>query len=323
MIKQHRGRLALFAVIIVILAWGCYYLFSRANLSLILSRRWDFWAMQIAILSSYFAIATFFVGVLIRGMGVPAKFPDLFLILMTSQSSSYLGPLKLGIPLRIYLFKRMMGASYATGVSATLLAQYIRVLSIVLICALGVIAKYYQYTWMLLVVLLLMGLAVAAAVLCVRWLKRIEPRGKMLIRAKVFVMSMAEKARMVPPRQWIVAGAMALVMNAVMSLSSYCIITSCGGTISFVQILFIDAFAVFVGFVSFMPMGLGTRDATYLFFLTSIGMPRDTVCTVILIQRMIWSLAPIAVGIVSSLIIAARLFRPAGTDPSITASQLE
>jgi uncharacterized protein (TIRG00374 family) len=127
---------------------------------------------------------------------------------------------------------------------------------------------------------------------------------------------LAEKAAMISLSKWILSTAITLLMCAVMTSSSYFIILSCGGTISFSSVLYIDAFALLVGFLSLMPMGLGTRDATYLFLLTSVGIPKETICTIILIQRFIWSGVPIAMGIFSSLILVTKIFRMQGTTDS-------
>jgi len=308
-IKNYRKRIIATIIFVAILVLGCYYLVSHADTSLILSRHWSFWVSQISILLIYFLLATAFLAVLIRAMGVSAPFFDLFLILNTSQSTSYLGPLKLGIPLRIYLFKKVMGASYTTGISATILSQYIRVLAIVIICAAGVITRYWQYKWMLVLVIFLMISAIIVAIFAFRWIKNTQPEKKLLIRIKTFAVSLAEKAAMLSLSKWIVSTAITLLMCVVMTSSSYFIIITCGGTISFANVLYIDAFALLVGFLSLMPMGLGTRDATYLFLLTSAGIPKEIVCTIILIQRFIWSVVPIAMGIVSSLILVAKIFR--------------
>ena len=320
-IKNYRKRIIATVIFVAILVLGCYYLVSHADTSLILSHHWSFWASQISTLLIYFLLATSFLAILIRAMGVSAPFLDLFLILNTSQSSSYLGPLKLGIPLRIYLFKKIMGASYTTGISATILSQYIRVLAIVIICAAGVITRYWQYKWLLSIVIFLMILAIVFALFSFRWIKNTHPKKKLLIRIKTFSISLAEKAAMISVSKWILSTVITLIMCVVMTCSSYFIITTCGGTISFVNILYIDAFALLVGFLSLMPMGIGTRDATYLLLLTAAGLPKEIVCTIILIQRFIWSGVPILMGILSSLFLVAKIFKMHKTSDSIITEQ--
>jgi uncharacterized protein (TIRG00374 family) len=99
---------------------------------------------------------------------------------------------------------------------------------------------------------------------------------------------------------------LSLGLMMLMSLSSSLIISGLGEPIAYLDVLSIDAVSVFVGFVSFMPMGLGTRDATSVFLLRQAGASRDVVYSIIVVQRLIWSLVPFAIGLLSASILWVR-----------------
>lgn len=57
--------------------------------------------------------------------------------------------------------------------------------------------------------------------------------------------------------------------------------------ISFVAALVAANTAFFIGAISMIPMGIGTREATMLFYLDFFGMPPETAIAIITIQRLI------------------------------------
>lgn len=298
--KRPWSRWIFFGFWIVILVTGVTYVVRHADFSIVADLPWDFWGLQVFILLSYLLFAAVLNLIILRRMGVGCSLLEVFLILQASYSASYLGPLKLGVPVRILLFRETLSTSYSKGTSATIAAQGIRLVSLAFVAAVGIGVKFRSYYIHLLVVLGALGIVALMGLLILRLSRLVHVQQRLLERVQSFLVSIYDAMRQIGVGTAIGLGVLSVGLMMLLSFSSFLIIDRFGGQVAYSEILFIDAISVFVGFVSFIPMGLGTRDATSILLLSQAKALQDSALySVVIVQRMIWSLLPLIVGVVS------------------------
>jgi uncharacterized protein (TIRG00374 family) len=99
---------------------------------------------------------------------------------------------------------------------------------------------------------------------------------------------------------------LALAKRVVLAATSYLILNEIGSPLGFRGIIFLQSAAILVGFVSMVPLGLGTKDiATFLLYMR-LGMPPEVSMAMAVLERAIWTLVPFCLGLVCALLTGAR-----------------
>lgn len=305
--QRRRWRNIVLGIIwVALLAWGVSYILRSADLSLIPGQPAGFWLLQALILLIYLGLGSQLVVAILRRMGIACSLPMVFLVMQSSYSSSYLGPVKLGLPLRIVLFNRLFGASYSTATSATLLAQAVRIGMLFLVAVIAVLARFHTYTTEMAIALGTLAALGSMGLIVLKAIRRLDVQQKLLGRLQDFLISIYNTMKSIGWRTVMQITVLAGILIALLSLSSYLVIRQFSQPLSYVEVLFIDAISMSIGLISFMPMGLGTRDATAIFLLHAAGVPEGVSYTVVIVQRMIWALLPFVIGLISASALGAR-----------------
>lgn len=305
--KKTWHKLILFVIWVALIAWGGYYIVHHADLAIIYSLPWSFWVLQAMILLVYLLLGSVLTVVVLRSLKAACPLLRVFCILQTSYSSSYLGPIKLGVPLRIFLFKQMLGVPYSKATSATILTQGIRLSILALVTALGIGIKFQEYYVQLLILIGAAIILLLVILVILRLARRANTQQKIPRRLREFLMSMYGAMKEVGIRAVIEAGLLSTILMLLMSYSSFFTLNQLGEHLAFFDVFLIDAISLFIGFVSFIPMGFGTRDATYILLLQQSKVPPEIAYSITIVQRMIWSLLPFAIGLISASVLGVRL----------------
>lgn len=305
--KSRRWHKIGFGIVWVgLLIWGVVYVLRSADLALMYSQPPGFWLLQALILLVYLVLGSQLVAFILRKMGTTCSLLMIFLAMQASYSTSYLGPIKLGVPLRIVLFNKLFNASYSTATSATLLAQAIRIGALSLLAVIGVLVRFHQYTGQMTIALVTLAVLSGIGWVALKLFSRLQLQQRLLDRLQDFLVSIYHTTKSIGWQAAIILVVKALTLTALLSLSSYLVMRQFNQPLSYLDLLFIDAVSIFIGLISFMPMGLGTRDATAIFLLRSTGVPEEVSYTVVIVQRMIWSLLPFVIGLISANVLGAK-----------------
>jgi len=81
-----------------------------------------------------------------------------------------------------------------------------------------------------------------------------------------------------------------------------------GGSMNVMELVGISAAAFALGFVSFVPMGLGVRDATLVALFVQAGADRDVAIAVAALDRLLSTGVPFLLGLLSAQILGLRAF---------------
>jgi len=264
---------------------------------------------------------------LLAGSGANRSIGQLYLAVTASTAANYSTPLKAGIPLRVYLYKRLMGIGPATA-SALLGLEII--LATLVPAAISFIA--------LLIFLPGGGPAIGAAIVVSvggamavlafvrsgsydRAIARL-PLPRIARRAVAPDGDIVVALRGVPLRSLGAAAGIFAGMFVLVGVRSYCAFQLFGGSMNIVELVGISAAAFTLGSLSLLPMGLGVRDATLVALFVQAGADRDVAIAVAAFDRLLSTGVPLLLGIVSAQILGLRAMTgPEGREIRMTAGR--
>jgi uncharacterized membrane protein YbhN (UPF0104 family) len=213
-------------------------------------------------------------------------------VLFASHSFNYAGPLKLGIPMRLFLFKQILGIPYTAGVASLMATTGLDVLVMV--------ALTISFSaWIFIGPLVGLGLG-AAALICLV--------GSTALYQKLHPACTERPSRMgrffselgkIPP--WIIlycvliGGAKSLLNG----LAGWIVLTGLGATTSLVEFVFIYFASHLAGLLSLIPMGIGVKDLSIIELLSWAGASASVSITFVAVDRLVWSLAPLLIGLLA------------------------
>jgi len=248
---------------------------------------------------------------ILAGIDWNRSFGQLYLVVMASLAANYSTPLKAGIPLRVYLYKRFMGIGPATGsalmglelVLGTLVPAVISVFVLVLLLPEGELA---------IPVLVAIGTAVTVAAIAFvrsrsydRAVARLPlPRiaRRLLAPGGGFVTAV----RGVPLSSLATAAGVYAAMFVFVGVRCFYAFELFGGSLNVMELVGISAAAFTLGSISFLPMGLGVRDATLVALFVQAGADRDVAIAVAALDRLLSTGVPFFLGVLSAQILGLR-----------------
>jgi len=248
---------------------------------------------------------------ILAGIDWNRSFGQLYLVVTASLAANYSTPVKVGIPLRVYLYKRFMGIGPATGSAlvglelllGTLVPAVISILALVLLLPEGELA---------LPLLVAAGAAVAVAAIAFvrsRSYDRVAARlplpgigRRLLAPGGGFVTAV----RGVPLSSLATAAGVYAAMFVFVGVRSFYAFELFGGSMNVVELVGISAAAFTLGSISFLPMGLGVRDATLVALFVQAGADRDVAIAVTALDRVLSTGVPFLLGILSAQILGLR-----------------
>jgi len=235
----------------------------------------------------------------------------LYLVVTASLAANYSTPVKAGIPLRLYLYKRTMGIGLATGSAlmglevllGTLVPAVISIFVLVLLLPEGELAVP---------VLVAAGAGLTVAAIAFvrsrpydRAVARLPLPGiarRLLAPGGGFVTAV----RAVPLSSLATAAGLYAAMFVFVGVRSFYAFELFGGSMNVMQLVGISAAAFTLGSVSFLPMGLGVRDATLVALFVQAGADRDVAIAVAALDRLLSTGVPFFLGVLSAQILSLR-----------------
>lgn len=232
---------------------------------------------------------------------------EAYLVLTSSLSTNYVTPLKIGIPLRIYLYHHFMDVPTAIGTALVTVEALVGMLIPALLSIVGVVFIFPSVGLMtpaILIVVLLLG-TVMMLKLPMLSQKFCRPQSKSWWSSiTIRVINFFDHVRMslrdlsIP----IVLGValLYLLMLCVQALRLWLILDMFGLSSSPLMLIFVLAISMTAGNLSLIPMGLGVKDVSFTLLLTKSGVPSDVALSVAVIQRLFSPGWPLLLGIISS-----------------------
>ncbi|MBW1981223.1 MAG: flippase-like domain-containing protein [Deltaproteobacteria bacterium] len=251
------------------------------------------WSLILCLFLLVQLLTIYYFNLIISKMAPVKSLFRLCQVMFASYSVNYAGPLKLGMPLRIYLFKRILAIPYPAGTASVVLTTGLDVfvMAVIIVTLSGAI--YFSASLGLIlgsVVIICFAMLVALSrqlsSLCPgrpAWLANfLSYLGKLsLLSMLAAILISAIKTLLLPLTAWVVLHAL-------------------GTTVNMAEMTFVYCASHLAGLLSFVPMGIGIKDASLIGLLGRLDTPASVCVAFVAIDRLVWSAIPLCLGLLAA-----------------------
>lgn len=263
-------------------------LLSDISFADLLSTLFTLRAWQLALLVGVFFLAT---GVhiasrkyLLSILGAGCRLKHLILIHFATMAAHYSTPVKIGIPFAIFLFNRIENIDYAKSTAMMLveIAVSTALCGLIALIGLPVILGISMAEAMIYFVLLGTGglLAVGTA----GWWYRNSGRRHAFLD---YFFDTLATLRSISPMPMALYLLLSLLLRLVDGLNLFLLCIFFSEDLTLWQSVITTSTAFFVGTISMVPMGLGTRDISLLLLLQHYNVGGDSALIIVSLQRIL------------------------------------
>ena len=251
---------------------------------------------------------TALIYVLVRGSGHTTTLWKAYLVLTASLSANYITPVKMGMPLRIYLYDHFMAVPVATGVALVTVETLVGMLVPAFITVAGIALLFPSLgltTPIILIALLLTGLFLVQRAK----IKHLYPLigrwhlPRFILRLARFVEHIQTGMRSLRSTTILGVAVLDVLMLVLQAGRLWFVLNIFGYALPLPTLLAILAISVTAGNLSMLPMGLGVRDASFTLLLAQQGVPDEVALAAAVIQRLFAPGWPLLLGIISANIL--------------------
>jgi len=274
---------------------------------------------------------TLAVWIFLRRIQPSSSFSSVYLALTASSSVGYLLPGKLGLPVRVYLYRCLFGLTVAVSFGVVAWDLYRCLFGLTVAVSFGVVAWelavttffplifsipalwiFYADPWLFALVsfliFLLLSLILAGYFLWrygdeINWLSKLR---SLFFRVFPFAEGMGQTRK--PLNFWTLASFSFLCLLVLFCsvFFSQVLLIHLGSPVSFLTLLSIQSLSYLVGLISLMPMGLGARELSLVVLLGGAGVPADVATYAALIQRVVATGLSFLLGLISLQVLGLR-----------------
>ncbi|MCK4783692.1 MAG: flippase-like domain-containing protein [Desulfobacteraceae bacterium] len=221
-----------------------------------------------------------------------ASLTRIYHMLTATALTSYLFPARAGLPVRLFMAKRVLGLDYPT-VGALLIIDSVLFYTLWFLAAAigGAVLMPNQRLLIPAAALMLTasGFALLFVVTHVDW-----PRLSRSQRLSDFTSRLSTGLKLMTMRVGLINALLLSSDILFYGIRHTLILMGLGVKCSLIEITLIVATSIFAGFVSLMPLGIGGYDVSLAFFLTLIDVPRELAVAVPVINR----ISMVSVGLI-------------------------
>jgi uncharacterized protein (TIRG00374 family) len=302
-----RSRIVLGVTLSVFVAGGLLLIYLLRDIDWTLVRQTGLPYLVLILLLSALSILVYVavVYLLVRTSGCSTTFVQAYLVLTASLSANYVTPIKVGIPLRIYLYNHFMQIPLATGFALITVEAVLGMALPALIALVGVATLFPAVeVAMPLVLIGLLG-AGMVAILLIRYdrlspLLHHLPFQRLIVRIGRFVERVQTSLHSVPPLAVIGVALLILLMLILQALRLHVVLRAFGYPVSPLALFCVLGISVTAGNLSLIPMGIGVRDASLVLLLRQFGIPDEIVLSTAVIERLFAPGLPLLLGLIST-----------------------
>lgn len=253
-------------------------------------------------------VYTLLIYLLVRGSGYVTTLWKAYLVLTSSLSANYITPVKVGIPLRIYLYSYFIDIPAAIGTALVTVETLVGMLTPAFIAIASTALLFPSLGLTVPVVLVMLLLAILLFILRVK-IGRLQahlehlPFSSFTTRVIHFIERVQSGLRYLSPVTVLMVVGLDLLMIWIQALRLWLVLSIFGPAPAPLSLLAVLTISVTAGNLSLIPMGLGVRDASFTLLLAQLGVPHEIALSAAVIQRLFSPGWPLLLGIISANIL--------------------
>jgi uncharacterized protein (TIRG00374 family) len=289
---RKTSRIVIPSLLFLITALYFFHLIPEIDLDTISHLTYQKWLLVLLLFFIVQFLNLWYFKLVLTRMYNISSLAKLFQILFASHSFNYAGPVKLGMPVRIFLFKHILGVPYSAGIATVMTTTGLDVCIIItLVIALS--------TWIYVSPLLgfIVGLAIIIGLtglvaLSHKWSSSRFERFTWLARFLAEIRNLSPFVAFCA----MILSATKLVLN---SVAGWIVLAGLGAATGLAPFSLVYFSAHLAGLLSFIPMGLGVKDASVVELLGRMNTPPSLSIAFIAIDRLVWSVIPLLIGLLA------------------------
>jgi len=250
-------------------------------------------------------VFVFALRIFLGGMGYKSSLKSLYLIATSSLAANYTTPLRIGIPLRAYLYKKFLGIPLSRGTALLAIELFLEILLPAVISIFAIATLFTEYSLQIPLFMVFFLFIVFYVVVSIephkikKVISRLPFQNK-LGRLLKFGANFREGVKIMDKKVLILFTLLLSLAYIVSAFQLYVILFILGIEINPIHLLYINMISFTVGVISMIPMGLGTRDASLILLLLKLGVPNEVAVSAALIQRILGTGLNFVLGAISA-----------------------
>jgi uncharacterized membrane protein YbhN (UPF0104 family) len=262
---------------------------------------------QLCLLLSIFLLISLFQIIarkyLLYSLFSSAKLKNLILIHFSSMAAHYSTPAKIGFPLAVYLLNRLDNVPYVSG-AAVILIELVVSTGICGIIALIGSFFYFVGTTKTIVVasLCFLSLVTIALFILFLFLKKL-PKDRRIYR---FIRDTHQAFTHIALPHLMIFLLMRVFIQLLSGINLFLLCLFFSSELSLPQAIVAGSSAFFLGAISMVPMGLGVREASMLFYLHHMGISHEIGLSIVTIQRLLFTGFAFVLGAIFGAILGVK-----------------
>lgn len=251
---------------------------------------------------------------ILLSLGYKRTLRTVYLIVTTSLGASLATPVKIGIPLRIFLYQTILKVPYSIGAASLVLEVFIGSFLGVIISICGIFILFSSLDFLMpllgaLLLLLILLLMLFTKPRNYDALLSIWPLKKIKNRLIAFIIKTQNAIKGLNKSQLLVLGILFISSYILSTLRLYFVLFSFSIQLNLLTLLYIQSISFIAGSLSMLPMGIGVRDLSKITLLNFIGVPTEISILVAIIERLLTSGISFALGVISASVLSLKKLR--------------
>jgi len=262
---------------------------------------------QLCLLLSIFLLISLFQIIsreyLLYSLSSPAKLKNLILIHFSSMAAHYSTPAKIGFPLAVYLLNKFDNVPYSSGTTMILIEL---IVSTTICGIIAFIGTFFYFTSNTKVLVLSFSYLVIFGLLAFYgmrfFLKRINENS----RTYQFIKRVHEAFSRIEVSQLIVYTLLIVLIQLLAGITLVLLSGFLSEGLTLWHAMIANSAAFFLGSISMIPMGLGVREGSMLYYLKHLGMTNEIVISIVTIQRLFSTGLTFVLGMIFGTLLGLR-----------------
>jgi len=265
-------------------------------------RLWQF----VLLLFIYLSISLFQIisrKYLLGSLLSPSKFKNLVFIHFSSMAAHYSTPAKIGFPLAVYLLNKFDNVPYSSGTTMILIEL---IVSTTICGIIAFIGTFFYFTSNTKILVLSFSYLFIFGLLAFYGMRVFLKKGNENSRTYLFIKNVHEAFSHITVYHLIIYMFLIVFIQLLGGITLVLLTSFFSKEISLWQAVIANSTAFFLGAISMIPMGLGVREASILFYLKHLRITNEIGISIVTIQRLFSTGLSFALGVIFGSILGVR-----------------
>ena len=237
---------------------------------------------------------------LLYSLSAKAKLKNLIYVHFSTMAAHYSTPAKLGFPFAVYLLNRFDNIPYATGTAMIIIELFVSTGICGLIALIGSLFYFSHITKIIFLLFFLLFFVIGLIFFVLLFFLKKKEKHSRIYR---FISELHAAFTRVPLNKSLIYSLMRVFIQIISGINLVLLCLFFSSELSLWKAVVAGSTAFFLGAISMVPMGIGVREASMLFYLHHVGIPNEIGLPVVTIQRLLSTGLSFALGAIFGTIL--------------------